>query len=211
MSPALEPARRPLRAAHTRSGQGAAIDRHAHAVVGAAIEVHRWLGPGFLEGGYEEAPCVELELRGIPFWARAARCAPARFEIDTRQSTAPKEDATMVTEKIKKRVMEGAMKFMASERGQKLMQNPQLMQALSKALELRGKVQSNIDGSLKTIQKALNLATREDLRNLGETLDDLKRKLESLRRQTDELSKSLDKAQGAAAGEAGGWKRNNNK
>lgn len=117
----------------------------------------------------------------------------------------------MVTEKIKKRVMEEAMKFMASERGQKLMKNPQLMQALSKALELRGKVQSNIDGSLKTIQKALNLATREDLRNLGETLDDLKRKLESLRRQTEELSKSLDKAQGAAAGEAGARKRNNSK
>jgi len=43
------------------------IDRWAHAVIGAAIEVHRQLGAGFLESVYEEAMAIELELRDIPF------------------------------------------------------------------------------------------------------------------------------------------------
>ncbi len=43
------------------------LDKLAHAVIGAAIEVHRLLGPGFLESVYEDALCVELRLRDIPF------------------------------------------------------------------------------------------------------------------------------------------------
>jgi GxxExxY protein len=37
------------------------------AIIGAAIEVHRALGPGFLEGIYEEALCIELEHCGLAF------------------------------------------------------------------------------------------------------------------------------------------------
>ena len=40
-------------------------ERIAHEVIGAAIEVHRLLGPGFLEKIYERALIHELMLRGI--------------------------------------------------------------------------------------------------------------------------------------------------
>ena len=39
-------------------------------VIGACIEVHRQLGPGFLEVAYHRAVCIELKQRGISFETR---------------------------------------------------------------------------------------------------------------------------------------------
>ena len=46
---------------------GPGLDALARGVIGAAIEVHRILGPGLLESIYEEALCVELASAGIRF------------------------------------------------------------------------------------------------------------------------------------------------
>lgn len=43
------------------------LDAWANAMIGAAIEVHRTLGPGFGEPVYQRALEVELGLRGIPY------------------------------------------------------------------------------------------------------------------------------------------------
>ena len=42
------------------------LDRLAYEVIGAAIEVHRMLGPGFLEEVYHKALKVEFIMREIP-------------------------------------------------------------------------------------------------------------------------------------------------
>ena len=47
-------------------------------VIGAAIEVHRVLGPGLIESVYEEALCCELTLRGLAFCRQ--KKLPVRFK-----------------------------------------------------------------------------------------------------------------------------------
>ena len=43
------------------------INKTTEAIIDAAIEVHRHLGPGLLESAYQECLCEELGLRKIPF------------------------------------------------------------------------------------------------------------------------------------------------
>jgi GxxExxY protein len=46
------------------------LGEECYAIVGAAIEVHSELGPGFLEAIYQEALEIELGSRHIPFEAQ---------------------------------------------------------------------------------------------------------------------------------------------
>ena len=43
------------------------VNELTEAIIGAAIEVHRALGPGLLESAYLRCLCHELQLRGLPF------------------------------------------------------------------------------------------------------------------------------------------------
>jgi GxxExxY protein len=64
--------RQDARDAKSRNEPGAEIDQIASAVLDAAIEVHRVLGPGFLETVYEQAIAIELDECGMPFVRQAA-------------------------------------------------------------------------------------------------------------------------------------------
>jgi GxxExxY protein len=51
----------------TRSRIGLIEEEVTEAIIGAAIEIHRELGPGLLESAYEECLCHELQLRKLLF------------------------------------------------------------------------------------------------------------------------------------------------
>jgi GxxExxY protein len=49
-------------------GENSVTDKElTHQIIGAAIEVHRLLGPGLLESTYQECLCQELAQHGLPF------------------------------------------------------------------------------------------------------------------------------------------------
>src|SRR5262245_1839499 len=50
-----------------RGQRGMKVNDLTGAIIGAAIEVHRALGPGLLESAYQECLCRELFLRGLRF------------------------------------------------------------------------------------------------------------------------------------------------
>lgn len=71
----------------SRFEPGRELDAFAHEVIGAAIEVHRALGPGLLESVYENALCIELTDRRIPFLRQ--------YAIDLRYKGHPVGDARL--------------------------------------------------------------------------------------------------------------------
>lgn len=48
------------------------IDAWVRRILAAAVEVHKHLGPGYLESAYEEALAIELSLQKIPFIRQVA-------------------------------------------------------------------------------------------------------------------------------------------
>jgi len=53
----------------------------AHDVIGAAIEVHRVLGPGLLESAYQQCLCGELRYRGMSFETEVPLALRFRDEV----------------------------------------------------------------------------------------------------------------------------------
>jgi GxxExxY protein len=54
------------------------IESVSHLVIGRAIEVHRELGPGLLEGLYEDALIYELRRTGVDVWQQME--VPIRYK-----------------------------------------------------------------------------------------------------------------------------------
>ena len=78
-------------------------------IIGAAIEVHRLMGPGLLESVYQQSMQVELALRGIEFEAQKAiplvykgevMATPLRLDLLVEQAVVVEIKAVRVLEPI---------------------------------------------------------------------------------------------------------------
>ena len=63
------------------------FDELSGTVIGAAIDVHKRLGPGFLEGVYEQALRIELGRRKIPF--ESQKEILVKYEGQSRRKACP--------------------------------------------------------------------------------------------------------------------------
>ena len=70
---------------HDGTRSGLTVEPWSFRVIGAAVAVHRALGPGLLESAYQSALAVELECQRIPFERELP--VPVRYRdrtLDTR-------------------------------------------------------------------------------------------------------------------------------
>jgi GxxExxY protein len=61
-----------LHAPRRRMATEAKINRISEQIIGAAVQVHRRIGPGCLESAYSPCLAVELQKRGLDFSTQVA-------------------------------------------------------------------------------------------------------------------------------------------
>jgi hypothetical protein len=84
---------------------------------------------------------------------------------------------------LKQELVNQALKLMQDPRVMRAMQNPKVMQGLMGALQLRAKVQKDIEAQLERVAKRLSLATEAEVRELRRTVRRLEKELDALRNQ----------------------------
>jgi hypothetical protein len=82
---------------------------------------------------------------------------------------------------IKEELLGRATRLMQDPRVVKALSHPALMQGLVQALQVRAKVQNNLESSVQRVAKSLNLATSAEVRELRRTVRRLERELEAVR------------------------------
>jgi hypothetical protein len=89
---------------------------------------------------------------------------------------------------LKKLVMERGMKLMSDPRVMKLMSNPKVMNVVMKGFQLRGKAQASFDQRVESLAKTFKLATRQEVRDLKDTIRTLERALKDVQAEVQKTN-----------------------
>lgn len=88
-------------------------------------------------------------------------------------------------DKLKQEVMRRGMKLMMNPKVMKAMADPRVMNAITQGFAIKGQIQSQIEGTMRQVAAALNLATKEDIENLRRTLSQVEDSLTDLERKVE--------------------------
>jgi hypothetical protein len=91
---------------------------------------------------------------------------------------------------VKRTLLERGMKLMSDPRVMKLMSNPKVMNVAMQAFQIRGKAQASIDRQVKALAKTLKLATREEVRELKNTIKTLEEAMKQMQAKAEAPAKS---------------------
>ncbi|PIE18242.1 MAG: hypothetical protein CSA65_05875 [Proteobacteria bacterium] len=97
-------------------------------------------------------------------------------------------------DKIKATAMQQGMKLLSNPRVMKLMADPRFMNVLMKGLQLKGKLQSDFEERVRSLAATLNLATKDEVTTLEQTLRQVEHKYANLEAKVAE-SEEDDQAQ----------------
>jgi len=79
---------------------------------------------------------------------------------------------------LKSLLIKQGIKLIQDPRVLKLMQDERVMKALMQAMQMRGRVQEGIDERVEKLAKTLNLATKQEVRELKRAMRKMERELD---------------------------------
>jgi polyhydroxyalkanoate synthesis regulator phasin len=94
---------------------------------------------------------------------------------------------------VKKAAMDQLMKLMQNPKVMQVAMNPKVMSAVMTAMSVRGKVASASSTAVQTVARSLNLATRDEVKELRRTIRRLEETIGEMEaREQDAIGGELD-------------------
>ncbi len=87
------------------------------------------------------------------------------------------------------------LKNYAMQKSMVMMQNPRVMNAAMKAIEMRGKLNDRVDNTVNKVAESLKLVVKEDITKTNHALKDIGHNIKDLSETIETLQKQLKKSE----------------
>jgi len=95
-------------------------------------------------------------------------------------------------DKIKQQAMRQGMKLLSNPKVAQLMADPRFMQAITRGIEWKGRIQSEVDSTIRSMATLLNLATKADLDSIEHNIkQDMQQNLRDIEQRCGELERKI--------------------